>query len=62
MIDPATSGFEIKQVQIREAHTVASVVEQSWHTQHPRPKIIVVFDKGTELMGDFSNRLPRNMA
>jgi hypothetical protein len=53
MIDPTTSWFEIKQVQNRESHTVANVVEQTWLTQYLCP-IIVVFDKGTEFMGDFA--------
>jgi hypothetical protein len=34
MIDPATSWFKIKQIQNREAHTVASLVKQAWLTQY----------------------------
>jgi hypothetical protein len=59
MIDPATSWFEIKQVQNREAHTVASVVEQTWLTRYPWPSI-VVFDKGTEFMGDFARMVAKD--
>jgi hypothetical protein len=59
MIDPATSWFEIKEVQNREAHTVASVVEQTWLTRYPWPSI-VVFDKGTEFMGDFARMVAKD--
>lgn len=59
MIDPATSWFEIKQVQNKEAYTVASVVEQTWLTRYPWPTI-VVFDKGTEFMGDFARMVAKD--
>jgi hypothetical protein len=53
MIDPATSWFEIKHVHFREAHTAASIVEKTCHTRSPW-STIVVFDKGTEFKGDFT--------
>jgi hypothetical protein len=51
MRDPATSWFEIKLQNI-EAHTVASVVEQTWLTRYPWPTL-VVFDKGTDFFWRF---------
>jgi hypothetical protein len=51
MIDPATRWFDIKQVQNRAAHIMASAMEQTWLTQYPWPTI-VVFNKGTAFMGD----------
>jgi Integrase zinc binding domain len=59
MIDPETSWCEIKQVQNREAHTLASVVEQTWLTRYPWP-IIVVFDKSTEIMGEFARMVAKD--
>jgi hypothetical protein len=59
MIVPATSWFEIKQVQSREAHTVPNLVEQTWLTQYPW-RTIVVFDKDIEFMGDFSKIIAKD--
>jgi hypothetical protein len=59
MIDPATSWFENKEVQNREAQTVASVVEQTWLTRYRWPTI-VVFDKGTDFMGDFARMVAKD--
>jgi hypothetical protein len=59
MIDPATSWFEIKQVKNKEAYTVATVVEQTWLTRYPWPTVIV-FDKGTEFMGDFATMVAKD--
>jgi hypothetical protein len=55
MIDPTNSWFEIKEVQNREARTVASVVEHSWLTRYPWPTI-VVFDS-TEISPKWSPRI-----
>jgi hypothetical protein len=59
MIDPATIWFDIKQVENREVHTVASVVEQTWPTRYPWPTIVVFF-KGAEFMGDFARMVAKD--
>ena len=53
MIDPATSWFEMKQIQNNETITVASAVEQCWLSRYPWPKKIT-FDKGSEFMAEFA--------
>ncbi|HEY9299078.1 MAG TPA: integrase zinc binding domain-containing protein, partial [Phormidium sp.] len=53
MIDPATGWFEMKQVENKEANTVANAVEQTWLTRYPWPTQ-VIFDKGKEFMGEFA--------
>jgi hypothetical protein len=57
MIDPATSWFEIEEVQNREGHTVARVVEQTWLTRYPWPTI-EGFDKRTE--NDFAQMVAQD--
>jgi len=59
MIDPATGWFEMKQVEDKEAITVAEVVEQTWLTRYPWPTQIV-YDKGSEFMGDFAQMVEKD--
>ena len=56
MIDPATGWFEIKQIENKEAHTVAEVVEQTWLSRYPWPTQVVL-DQGKEFMGEFSRMI-----
>ena len=35
MINPATNWFEIKQIKLKDAATVANMVEQTWLTRYP---------------------------
>ena len=53
MIDPATSWFEMKQINNKQAITVAHAVEQTWLSRYPWPKKIT-YDKGSEFMADFA--------
>jgi hypothetical protein len=56
MIDPATSWFEMKEIQNKEAITTANIVEQTWLTRYPIPQIIT-YDRGTEFMADFAEMI-----
>ena len=56
MIDPATGWFEIKQIENKEAHTVAETVEQTWLSRYPWPTQVIL-DRGTEFMGEFSRMI-----
>ena len=58
MIDPETSWFEMKQIQNKEAITIASIVEQTWLTRYPWPTQII-FDQGTEFMAEFSQMIEK---
>ena len=56
MIDPATSWFEMKQINNKQAITVAHAVEQTWLSRYPWPKKIT-YDKGSEFMADFAKMI-----
>jgi transposase InsO family protein len=56
MIDPATGWLEIKELTNKEAITTANLVEQTWLTRYPIPQILT-YDRGTEFMAEFSERL-----
>jgi Integrase zinc binding domain len=53
MIDPATGWFEMKQINDKEATTVAIIVETTWLTRYPWPTMIT-YDQGTEFMAEFA--------
>jgi hypothetical protein len=53
MIDPATGWFEMKQINDKEATTVANIVETTWITRYPWPTVIT-YDQGTEFMAEFA--------
>jgi transposase InsO family protein len=53
MIDPATGWFEMKQINDKEATTVANIVETTWLTRYPWPTMIT-YDQGTEFMAEFA--------
>jgi hypothetical protein len=55
----ASSWIEKKHVDNREVHTLARIVEQNWKTKYMLPKI-VVFDKGTVCMGDFTQMVAKH--
>ena len=46
MIDPATGWLEIVPVKVKDAATVANVVEMTWLNRYPWSQEIV-FDRGT---------------
>ena len=52
MIDPATSWFEMRQIENRSATIIANIVEQTWLCRYPWPRRII-FDRGTEFMAEF---------
>jgi hypothetical protein len=52
MIDPATGWLEIVPVKVKDAATVANVVEMTWLNRYPWPQEIV-FDRGTEFLAEF---------
>ena len=56
MIDPATGWFEVRQISEKKAITVAHVVETTWLTRYPLPNILI-YDRGSEFMGDFANMI-----
>ena len=56
MIDPASGWFEIVQIQNKEAHTVAEVVEQTWFSRYPWHTQIIL-DRGTKFMGEFTTMI-----
>ena len=43
----------MKEIQNKEAITIANIVEQTWLTRYPWPTIIN-FDRGTEFMAEFA--------
>jgi RNase H-like domain found in reverse transcriptase/Integrase zinc binding domain/Reverse transcriptase (RNA-dependent DNA polymerase) len=53
MIDPATGWFEMKQIENKEATTIANKVETTWLTRYPWPTMIT-YDQGTEFMAEFA--------
>ena len=53
MIDPATGWFEIRQIQDKQAITIANIVEQTWLSRYPWPTQIT-YDRGTEFMAEFA--------
>ena len=56
MIDPATGWVEIKDIYNKTAINVANVVETTWLSRYPWPKLIT-FDKGKEFMAEFSKMI-----
>ena len=56
MIDPATGWFEVKDIQNKDAPTIANVLEQIWLTRYPWPQILQ-YDKGTEFMAEFAQMI-----
>lgn len=52
MIDPATSWFEMRQLETKKADEVANMVEQTWLTRYPMPEEIT-FDGGPEFKAEF---------
>ena len=56
MVNPATSWFEMKEIQNKEAITTANIVEQTWLTRYPIPQILT-YDRGTEFMADFAEMI-----
>jgi transposase InsO family protein len=59
MIDPATGWFEMKQLENKEAITVANIVETTWLSQYPWPTIIN-YDRGTEFMAEFATMVEKD--
>jgi Integrase zinc binding domain len=53
MIDPATGWFEMKQINDKEATTVANIVEMTWLTRYPWPTMIT-YDQGTDFIAEFA--------
>ena len=49
-IDPATSWFEIHQINDKRSDTVANVAEQEWFCRYPWPTQIT-YDRGSEFLG-----------
>ena len=41
MIDPATGWFEMARIVNKEPITVANMVEQTWLTRYPWPKLLI---------------------
>jgi transposase InsO family protein len=56
MIDPTTGWFEMKQINDKEATTVANIVETTWLTRYPWPTMIT-YDQGTEFMAEFAHMI-----
>jgi transposase InsO family protein len=56
MIDPATGWIEIKEINNKQADTIANVVEQVWLTRYPRPQVLN-FDRGSEFMAEFAEMI-----
>ena len=56
MIDQATGWFKIVQVENKESHTVAEVVEQAWLCRYPWPTTIIL-DRGSEFMEEFARMI-----
>jgi transposase InsO family protein len=59
MIDPATGWFEMKQLENKEAITVANIVETTWLSRYPWPTIIN-YDRGTEFMAEFATMVEKD--
>ena len=59
MIDPATGWFEIAAIENKTALEVANVAEMTWFCRYPWPTQIV-FDRGTEFMGEFTKMAKRD--
>ena len=53
MIDPATSWFEMAEIDNKTPMGIANIVEQTWLCRYPWPRIIT-FDRGTEFMAGFT--------
>ena len=53
MIDPATSWFEMVEIDNKTPTNIANIVEMTWLNRYPRPKNIT-FDGGTEFKAEFS--------
>jgi len=53
MIDSATGWFETKELNNKEAITVANIVEQTWLTCYSWHSELILY-RGTEFMGEFS--------
>ena len=47
MIDPATSWFEMVEIDNKTPINIANIVEMTWLYRYPRPKYIT-FDGGNE--------------
>ena len=56
MIDPATGWFEMARIPNKESPTIANLVEQTWLTRYPWPRILT-YDKGTEFMAEFAQMI-----
>ena len=59
MIDPATSWFEIKEIQNKEPITIANKVEQTWLTRYPWP-VKIIYDRGGEFLREFANMIEKD--
>ena len=53
MIDPATSWFEMVEIDNKTPINIVNIVEIAWLNRYPRPKIIT-FDGGNEFKADFN--------
>ena len=53
IINPATGWFEMAQIPNKMAAQNVIITEKTWFTRYPLPQRIV-FDRGTEFMGEFS--------
>ena len=60
MIDPATSWFQMRQIPDKREDTISNIVEQAWLTRYPWPTQII-FDRGSELMAEFSTMVQKPM-
>jgi hypothetical protein len=59
LIDPASNCFETQQAQNREEHNMTRVMVKTWLTQYQWPTILV-FDKGTEFIGEFDQMIAKD--
>ena len=59
MIDPATGWVEIKDIENKYAYNVANVVETTWLSRYPWPKVMT-FDRGTEFMAEFAQMIRKD--
>ena len=50
MIDPATGWFEIIQYLDKRSIMIANLVEQTWLSRYPWPRLIA-YDRGSEFIG-----------
>lgn len=56
MIDPATGWVEIKDIDKKQAINIANIVETTWLSRYPWPKVMT-FDRGTEFMPEFAQMI-----